>query len=312
MAAQNRSTTPAHIISELRGDLNAIISRCLCRDPRRRYDSALTLAQDLERFRRGESVHARPDTPPRRLKRAMSHHPLAVSLALIAILALTASFFNARSQRAMALAAKDRAEIASQGANDATILITELLTEIISKPAVAPRTSADILAEASRLAGLRLNNDPIMEARVRASMGHLWTSQNRNDLAAQEFSRAIELLQSNDQTRLLAETELLLAGSLRADGSFNEARRNADKARREFLSESPADTDDLARAYLELARISAAEGKNSDAVLFLNKAQTALEDAPELNEKLSKKISSLFRTLSTSQSVTPANTSANQ
>jgi hypothetical protein len=78
------------------------------------------------------------------------------------------------------------------------------------------------------------------------------------------------------------------------------------------LSESPADTDDLARAYLELARISAAEGKNSDAVLFLKQAETALEDAPAFNEKLSKKINSLFRTLSTSQTVTPANTSANQ
>ena len=312
LAVQNRKTTFAKIISTLSGDLDAIIARCLCRDPRDRYDSALALAQDLERFRRGESVHARPDTPSRRLKRAMNHHPLAVSLALIAILALTASFLNARSQRAMALAAKDRAEIASQGANDATILITELLTEIISKPDEAPRTSEDILSEASRLAGLRLNNDPIMEARVRASMGHLWTSQNRNDLAAQEFSRAIELLQSNDQTRLLAETELLLAGSLRADGSFNEARRNANKARLEFLSESPADNDDLARAYLELAQISAAEGNNSDAVSFLKQAKTAQEDAPEPNEKLLKKINSLFRTLSTSQSVTPAKTSANQ
>ncbi|GDY04029.1 hypothetical protein LBMAG50_01700 [Phycisphaerae bacterium] len=312
LAVQNRKTTFAKIISTLSGDLDAIIARCLCRDPRDRYDSALALAQDLERFRRGESVHARPDTPLRRLKRAMDHHPLAVSLALIAILALTASFLNARSQRAMALAAKDRAEIASLGANDATILITELLTEIISKPDEAPRTSDDILSEASRLVGLRLNNDPIMEARVRASMGHLWTSQNRNDLAAQEFSRAIELLQSNDQTRLLAETELLLAGSLRADGSFNEARRNANKARLEFLSESPADNDDLARAYLELAQISAAEGNNSDAVSFLKQAKTAQEDAPELNEKLLKKINSLFRTLSTSQSVTPAKTSANQ
>ena len=312
LAVQNRKTTFAKIISTLSGDLDAIIARCLYRDPRDRYDSALALAQDLERFRRGESVHARPDTPLRRLKREMDHHPLAVTLALIAILALTASFLNARSQRAIALAAKDRAEIASQGANDATILITELLTEIISKPDEAPRTSDDILSEASRLAGLRLNNDPIMEARVRASMGHLWTSQNRNDLAAQEFSRAIELLQSNDQTRLLAETELLLAGSLRADGSFNEARRNANKARLEFLSESPADTDDLARAYLELAQISAAEGNNSDAVSFLEKAKTAHENAPELNEKLLKKINSLFRTLSISQSVTPANTSANQ
>ena len=312
LAVQNRKTTSAKIISTLRGDLDAIIARCLYRDPRDRYDSALALAQDLERFRRGESVHARPDTPLRRLKREMDHHPLAVTLALIAILALTASFLNARSQRAIALAAKDRAEIASLGANDATIFITELLTEIISKPDEASRTSEDILSEASRLAGLRLNNDPIMEARVRASMGHLWTSQNRNDLAAQEFSRAIELLQSNDQTRLLAETELLLAGSLRADGSFNEARRNANKARLEFLSESPADNDDLARAYLELAQISAAEGKNSDAVSFLKQAKTAQEDAPELNEKLLEKINFLFQTLSTSQSVTPANTSANQ
>ena len=284
VAIQNRNTTSSKIISTLSGDLDAIIARCLCRDPRGRYDSALALAQDLERFRRGESVQARPDTPPRRVRRAINHHPLAVSLALLAIVILGASLFTARSQRALAMAAKDRAEISSNGANDATILITELLTEIVSKPSSAPRTSQDILAEASRLAGLRLNNDPIMEARVRASMGHLWTSQHRNDLATQEFSRAIELLQSNDQGRLLAETELLLAGSLREDGSFREARHNANRARLEFLAESPGDSDDIARSYFELARISAAEGQNADAAAFLQQAIASLQNAPEPSE----------------------------
>ena len=297
VAIQNRNTTSAKIISTLSGDLDAIIARCLCRDPRGRYDSALALAQDLERFRRGESVQARPDTPPRRVRRAINHHTLAVSLALIAIVILAASLFTARSQRALALAAKDRAEISSQGANDATVLITELLTEIVSKPSAAPRTSQDILAEASRLAGLRLNNDPIMQARVRASMGHLWTSQHRNDLAAQEFSRAIELLQSNDQARLLAETELLLAGSLREDGSFREARHNANRARLEFLAESPSDSDDVARSYFELARISAAEGQNADAAAFLKQATTSLQNAPEPSEKLVKKMKTFAETL---------------
>lgn len=297
VAIQNRNTTSSKIISTLSGDLDAIIARCLCRDPRGRYDSALALAQDLERFRRGESVQARPDTPPRRVRRAINHHPLAVSLALLAIVILGASLFTARSQRALAMAAKDRAEISSNGANDATILITELLTEIVSKPSAAPRTSQDILAEASRLAGLRLNNDPIMEARVRASMGHLWTSQHRNDLASQEFSRAIELLQSNDQGRLLAETELLLAGSLREDGSFREARHNANKARLEFLAESPSDSDDIARAYFELARISAAEGQNADAAAFLQQATTSLQNAPEPSEKLVKKMKTFGETL---------------
>ncbi len=298
VAIQNRNTTSAKIISTLSGDLDAIIARCLCRDPRGRYDSALALAQDLERFRRGESVLARPDTPPRRLKRAIRHHIVAFTLGLAAVIALTASVFNAYSQRTIAVAAKDRAEISSQGANDATILITELLTEIVSKPSAAPRTSQDILAEASRLAGLRLNNDPIMEARVRASMGHLWTSQHRNDLATQEFSRAIELLQTNDQGRLLAETELLLAGSLREDGSFREARHNANRARLEFLAESPSDSDDIARAYFELARISAAEGQNADAAAFLRQATTSLQNAPEPSEKLVKKMKAFAETLS--------------
>jgi serine/threonine protein kinase len=298
VAIQNRNTTSSKIISTLSGDLDAIIARCLCRDPRGRYDSALALAQDLERFRRGESVQARPDTPPRRVRRAINHHPLAVSLALLAIVVLGASLFTARSQRALAMAAKDRAEISSNGANDATILITELLTEIVSKPSAAPRTSQDILAEASRLAGLRLNNDPIMEARVRASMGHLWTSQHRNDLATQEFSRAIELLQSNDQGRLLAETELLLAGSLREDGSFREARHNANRARLEFLAESPGDSDDIARSYFELARISAAEGQNADAAAFLQQAIASLQNAPEPSEKLVKKMKAFYSTLS--------------
>ena len=312
VAIQNRNTTSAKIISKLSGDLDAIIARCLCRDPRGRYDSALALAQDLERFRRGESVQARPDTPPRRLRRAINHHPLAVSLALITILILAASLFTARSERASALAAKasalaakDRAEIATEGAKDATKYITELLTEIVSKPSTAPRTSIDILAEASRLAGLRLNNDPLMEASVRASMGHLWTSQNRNNLAAQEFSRAIELLQSNNQARLLAETELLFAESLRADSSFNDARRNANMALKEFEAESPPDYDDIARTFLELARISAAESKKVEAAELLEQARTALNNAPEPNEKLAKKIKAFAETLENNQK-TPA------
>ena len=305
VAIENRNTTSARIISTLSGDLDAIIARCLCRDPRGRYDSALALAQDLERFRRGESVQARPDTPPRRLKRAINHHPLAVSLALIAIFILSASLFTVRSQRAVALAAKDRAEMASLGTNDATKFITELLTEIVSTPSAATRISVDILEDASRLAGLRLNNDPIMEARVRASLGHLLASQNRNDLAAKEFSRAIELLQSNDQARLLAETELLFAESLRADGSFNDARRNANMALKEFKAESPPDYDDIARVFLELACISAAEGKKVEAAELLEQATTALNNAPEPDDKLAKEIKDFAEKLENTQN-TPA------
>ncbi len=47
----------------LQGDLDAIVGRACSLDPTRRYPSALTLAQDIERIARHEPVSARPRTP---------------------------------------------------------------------------------------------------------------------------------------------------------------------------------------------------------------------------------------------------------
>jgi hypothetical protein len=294
-AAANRSATPAAVASALRGDLDAIVARCLDRDPRRRYDSALALAQDLECFRRGEPVRARPDTLPRRAARAWRRHFVAIVLAAAAVAAVSASAAKAWQERARALAAKDRTEIMARNADDAALFITELLAEIAATPGVSPRTAQQILAEASRLVGLRLNNDPLMEARVRTSMGRLWSGLQRDDLAAQEFSRAVALLQSgaasaSDAPRLLAETELPLAASYRAAGRFGDAKASAALAQRQFEAEQPPDADDVARSLLELARIAVAENRRVEALELLVQARASLDRAPEPSPALAQQI----------------------
>jgi WD40 repeat protein len=76
---------PRSLQPSLPRDLEAITLRCLEKEPGRRYSSALALAEDLERFREGKPVVARPAGSVARLARACRRRPLiALLLALLA------------------------------------------------------------------------------------------------------------------------------------------------------------------------------------------------------------------------------------
>jgi WD40 repeat protein len=82
-------------------DLETICLKCLNKAPARRYASALALAEDLERFLRGEPIHARPVGRLARLAKWARRRPAAAALVLVS--ALTAAlllgggvWYNAR------------------------------------------------------------------------------------------------------------------------------------------------------------------------------------------------------------------------
>ena len=72
----------------LPADLVGILQRCLEKQPGNRYATALELSEDLERFRRGESVHAQPISRLRRAARWTRREPLRAALLASAILVL--------------------------------------------------------------------------------------------------------------------------------------------------------------------------------------------------------------------------------
>jgi serine/threonine protein kinase len=69
-------------------DLETISLKCLAKERRRRYASALELAEDLERYLAGEPIRARPVGPVERSWRWCRAHRSAAALLLVAALAV--------------------------------------------------------------------------------------------------------------------------------------------------------------------------------------------------------------------------------
>lgn len=108
---------PSALNPQVPKDLETICLKCLRKDPRQRYTSARTLAEELNRYLQGLPIHARPIGPVARFGRWCHRNPLVASLsaavALTLLLGITVSTYFAFMARAKArseYAARQQAE----------------------------------------------------------------------------------------------------------------------------------------------------------------------------------------------------------
>jgi serine/threonine protein kinase len=85
---------PGRLRSRLPKDLELICLKCLEKDPRRRYATALELAADLRRHLNGETVHARPAPALERMWRWSRRNPVPASLLLAITLGAVLGFLQ--------------------------------------------------------------------------------------------------------------------------------------------------------------------------------------------------------------------------
>jgi len=122
--AKRRQVEPPRLIHQVRGDLDWIVMKCLEKDRTRRYDTANSLANDLESHLDDEPVVACPPTVAYRLGKLLRKHRAAVGvlaafLCLLSAATATSAWLAARASRERAAAVKAaRAEAGAKQESD--------------------------------------------------------------------------------------------------------------------------------------------------------------------------------------------------
>ncbi len=177
----------------LRGDLDAIVGKCLHKEPAERYPSVEALRLDLERSLRGEPVSAREQGRLYVLDRFVRRHLLAVTAAAGGALLLVGLSAALAVQLGAVSRERDRANRETQAAERVTTFMTGLFR--ISEPGEARGnsvTAREVLDRGAEKIEKELTGDPALQARLAATMGEVYGTLGLYGPARTLLERAVE------------------------------------------------------------------------------------------------------------------------
>ena len=276
---------PSRINPKVPRDLEVICGKCLQKDPSRRYESALALAEDLKRWLDGEPIRARPVPAMVRAGMWCRRNKMLATAAGVAALSIVAGLAGVAWKWREAVRERARAEA-----------VVELLTDRLLARADAELdpigrnpTVRELLDDAAARLGGWLDDQPDVEAQVRETVGGAYLSLGQFGPAEEQLRRAIDLDAKANGPRgrvgLLAVNRLgtLLDRTDRAAEAVASLRRNLDDCRRSLGPDDPVtlDADErLASALWHLGNLDEAEAvlrrnlRDRDRVFLPNHAAT--------------------------------------
>jgi serine/threonine protein kinase/Tfp pilus assembly protein PilF len=296
--AQRRGLDAPKLVSQLRGDLDWIVMKCLEKDRARRYETANGLASDVQRHLNNEAVVARPPSNFYRFQKMVRRNKLAfaagagIAAALVIGLAValwqtigkTRAYRRAVAAEKEENAARSRAEANEKKAkteSDKSKQIAQFLKEMLAGagPEVAKGRDATILLEildktAERIS-TELTNEPALQVDLSVTVGWLYRDLGQYQKAETSLRRALAVWRESNFGEDDSEILNHLANAVYFQGRLGEAedlRRQAVAKSRKFRGDDVNTAKFLGNLAVDLSR----QGKLSEAKLLATESLTLM------------------------------------
>jgi tetratricopeptide (TPR) repeat protein len=308
---------PSRLQPKLPRDLETICLKCLQKEQGRRYASAEALADDLNRFLRGDSIRARPTPALERLLVWSRRRPAVAALLAVILLAVLmlvggSLWYNAQLQQAIhrekgsaaeAHTQKERAEAHFAKAQEAVNrLLTRVGEQRLADVPGMDQLRGELLQDALQFyeGFLREQDSPTPAVRHETALAHIRVGLIRQllgqrDTARQHNAEARRMLQSlADEhpdvpayARDLAQTHLS-AGDMdqeegqreSAEGHYRAALDIWDRLRKEHPDDS-ASLRAMGQAYNNLGNLLVVFGQTDEAEKVFRQALTSRRQLAE-------------------------------
>ena len=251
LIAESRRTDSGALRRTLERDLDWIALKAIDKDRSRRYETANTLAGDLQRYLSNEPISARPPTRSYRVRKFVARHRVGVAAAaaMLALIVTSAGVILAQSVRV----SRERDRAATEAAKARSI--NEFLQEMLAS-ANPTRTGSrtvtvvDALSAAERRLDATIGSQPAVAAAVRRTLAATYAGLGEYDGAKRIVNVAVE------RSRAAGVAEDLTA-DLAQLADLHRARHERDDALR------------VGREALDLARTSGASAEQVAEIQFI-------------------------------------------
>ena len=283
---------PDSMKRRIRGDLDLIVMTAMQKDADRRYHSPAALSLDVQHFRQGHAIDARPASARYRLSKFVARHRAGVSFAAAILLA---SIGGATRERIL----RGRAEVEARKAMEVENFLVRVFDVAdpyaYSEPDRGTISARDLLDRGAGRIDSTLVSQPEVQAELRSVLGRVYTNlgllSKATPLLERSLAQRTALYGSRDTS--VATSMDLLGIALSGQNKYDDGERlirGALDVRRRVLGENHKLTaeslDHLATLLEDRNQLAAAESLHRE-VVAIDRAifgDSSVEVATNLND----------------------------